>query len=99
MILQKNQREIVPIDIWSDGAFYSVNVLRLSLYTGYDFVTSAGQVHYQLIEHVEDVDGSIFDNVIAEGTVPLTYAVVDIWGTDDQPIFDFTAQHLQLILV
>jgi hypothetical protein len=99
MNLQQNQREITPIDIWSDGSFYSANVLRLSLYTGYDFMVSAGQVHYALIEHNEDVDGSIFDNVITEGNVPLTYALVDTWGTNDQPIFDFVAQHLQLTLV
>ena len=35
----------------------------------------------------------------AEGNVPLTYALVASWGADDQPIFDYVAQELQLTLV
>ena len=99
MNLQANQREITPISIWSDGYTYQANVLRVSLYTGYDFIASPGQVHYDLIQHEEDVDGSIYEAVLASGNVPLTYALVANWGADDQPIFDYVAQQLQLTLV
>lgn len=99
MTLQQNQREIVPIQIWSDGTFYNVNVLTLTNYMGYDFISSAGQVQYSLVQWEQGVDGSIYESVIAQGNVPLTYALVAVWGADDQPIFDFVAQHLQLTLV
>jgi len=99
MNLQANQREITPISIWSEGYTYQANVLRLSLYTGYDFIASPGQVHYDLIQHEEDVDGSIYESVLASGNVPLTYALVANWGADDQPIFDYVAQELQLTLI
>lgn len=99
MTLQENQREITPVSIWTQGYVYQANVLKLCLYTGYDFIVSPGQVHYDLIQHEEDVDGSIFETVLAEGNVPLTYPLVANWGADDQPIFDYVAQELQLILV
>lgn len=99
MNLQANQREITPISIWSEGYTYQANVLNVSLYTGYDFIASPGQVHYALIQHEEDVDGSIYETVLAEGNVPLTYQLVANWGADDQPIFDYVAQELQLTLV
>jgi hypothetical protein len=99
MNLQQNQREITPVSIWTQGFIYEANVLKLCLYTGYDFITSAGQVHYDLIQHNEDVDGSIIETVLAEGNIPLTYQLVANWGVDDQPIFDYVAQELQLTLV
>lgn len=99
MNLQQNQREITPVSIWTQGFVYNANVLKLCLYTGYDFIASAGQVHYDLIQHEEDVDGSIYETILAEGNIPLTYALVANWGADDQPIFDYVAQELQLTLV
>jgi hypothetical protein len=99
MNLQTNQREITPVNIWTQGFTYQANVLKLCLYTGYDFIQSAGEVHYDLIQHEEAPDGSIFETVLAEGNIPLTYALVANWGVDDQPIFDFVAQELQLTLV
>ena len=98
MNLQQNQREITPINIWSQGFTYQANVLRLSLYTGYDFIASPGQVHYDLIQHEVDVDGSIFESVLADGNIPLTYQLVETWGVNDQPIFDYVAQQLQITL-
>lgn len=99
MNLQANQREITPVNIWSQGFTYQANVLKLCLYTGYDFIVSPGQVHYDLIQHEEDINGSIIETVLAEGNVPLTYQLVANWGADDQPIFDYVAQELQLTLV
>jgi len=99
MTIQANQREISPVRIWSKGYIYQAKVLKLCLYTGYDFIASPVQVHYDLIQHEEDVDGSIIETVLAEGNVPLTYQLVANWGADDQPIFDYVAQELQLTLV
>lgn len=99
MNLQANQREITPVSIWSQGYIYNANVLKLCLYTGYDFIVSPGQVHYDLIQHEEDIDGSIIETILAEGNIPLTYPLIANWGADDQPIFDYVAQQLQLTLV
>lgn len=99
MTLQQNQREIVSFDIWKEGVFHPVNVLRLSMYSGYDFIASPGSVHYDLIHHEEDVDGSIYEEIVADGNVPLTFALVATWGADDQPIFDYVAQQLSITLV
>lgn len=99
MNLQANQREIVTFDIWKEGVFHPVNVLKLSVYMGYDFIASPGQVHYDLIHHEVDVDGSIFEEVVAHGYVPLTFALVQQWGADDQIIFDYVAQELSITLV
>jgi len=99
MTLQPNQREIVSFDIWREGVFHPVNVLRLSLYSGYDFIASPGQVHYDLIHQETGVDGSIYEEVIDNGNVPLTFALVATWGADDQPIFDYVAQQLSITLV
>ena len=99
MNLQANQREIVSFDIWKEGIFHPVNVLKLSVYTGYDFIASPGQVHYDLIHHEQDVDGSIYEEIVAYGNVSLTFPIVSNWGADDQPIFDYVAQQLQITLV
>jgi hypothetical protein len=99
MNLQANQREIVSFDIWKEGVFHPVNVLKLGSYSGYDFIASPGQVHYDLIHHEQDVDGSIIEMVVADGYVPLTFALVQQWGADDQIIFDYVAQELAITLV
>jgi hypothetical protein len=99
MNLQANQREIVSFDIWKEGVFHPVNVLKLAVYSGYDFIASPGQVHYDLIHHEVDVDGSIYEEIVAHGYVPLTFQIVSTWGVDDQPIFDYVAQELSITLV
>jgi len=52
-----------------------------------------------LIHHEQDVDGSIYEQVVADGYVPLTFQIVSTWGADDQPIFDYVAQELSITLV
>ncbi len=52
-----------------------------------------------MIHHEEDVDGSILEEIVANGWIPLTFPIVSTWGADDQPIFDYVAQELSITLV
>lgn len=100
MILQQNEIEITPINTWVNGVSKTLNVLRLDNYFQYDFLMCPGRVHYCLCEEGTYIDQSgqqqPMNASIIDGNVDLPWSLVEIWGTDDTPIFDYVLQQLQL---
>lgn len=98
-----NQRAIQAITTWVNGVSKTLTVLQLDNYQGYDFKGSPGEVTYTLCDEVTITDDqgntTTTTNGIVCGIVPLTWPLVDAWGQDDQPIFIFVAEQLNLTLV
>lgn len=96
MKLNINDRQIQPINLWVNGVSSTAEVITLDGYSGYNFVDSAGEVHYVLSSYDAATETK---TSIIQGVVQLSYDVVENWGTDDQPIFDYVAQQLNIELV
>ena len=96
MKLNINDRQIQPINLWVNGVSSTAEVITLDGYSGYNFVDSAGEVHYVLSSYDASTDTKVS---IIQGVVQLSYDVVENWGTDDQPIFDYVAEQLNIELV
>ena len=104
MTLAQNEREIAPVTLWVNGTSYTARVFALNGYAGYNFVDNPGQVQWTLMSYEETTDPNTGDvtvtkNQIMQGITPLTYPLVENWGTDDQPIFVYVAAQLNLTLV
>jgi hypothetical protein len=102
--MQQNEIEIQPINTWVNGEVKTLSVLRLDNYFQYDFLQCPGRVHYCLCEAylqtITDDDGDEIQveqyRSIIDGNVDLPWSLVETWGTDDTPIFDFVLNQLQL---
>lgn len=103
MDLTNNAREITSINIWVNGINKQADVLTADNYFGYDFNGSVGEVFYSLQKYEigTNADGNMFTMLIPiiSGKVQLTTDVVNNWGSDDQIIFNYLAQQLNLTLV
>lgn len=86
-----NVKQITPITTWMYGETKTLTSIRLDHYQGYDFNGSPGYVSYTIL----DGDG----NGVLSGTVRLTWEIVETWGEDDTPIYNFVAETLQLEIV
>jgi hypothetical protein len=95
MNLEVNEREISPVNIWLNGISSTAVVLSLNGYSGYNFIDSPGQVHYNLKSY--DVSTDTKTTVIS-GVCSLDWSTVASWGIDDQPIFDYVANELNITL-
>lgn len=105
MVLDANEREctfstVLRIDNFEnynfkgDSGDVNYTICAYVVEFGFDEVTG---------QPVPDGQGgqafTIFKYPMKSGTLPLTDTVVNQWGADDQPIFDYVAQELQLTLV
>lgn len=105
MVLDANEREcqsngVLRIDSFGEYDFKSnpgivhYTVCFYSVQLGFDEVTG---------QPVPDGNGgqafTIFKYPMKSGTLPLTDTVVSQWGSDDQIIFDYVAQQLNLTLI
>ena len=105
MILDANEREcifstVLRIDNFENYNFkgdpgdvnYTICAYVVEL--GFDEVTG---------QPIPDGNGgqafTIFKYPMQSGTLPLTDTVVSQWGSDDQIIFDYVAQQLNLTLI
>jgi hypothetical protein len=94
--MEQNDRAIQPLNLWINGQSSTADVLTLDGYSGYNFVDSAGEVHYVLSSYDSATDTK---TSIVQGVVQLDYTIVEDWGSDDQPIFEYVAQQLNLVLI
>jgi hypothetical protein len=98
--MKKNEIEILPITTWVNGQIKTLTVLKLDNYFQYDFLMSPGMVHYAICEPkeitLEDGETEILYVSVIDGNIDLPWTLVDNWGTDDTPIFDYVIQQLQL---
>lgn len=91
MELQNNEREISPINTWVNGMVKSGNILMINAFISYDFLGGTSLISYSIVNESRQA--------IAGGDVNIPFSVVNQWGADDQIIFDYVAQQLNLILV
>lgn len=115
MELAQNEREITPVITWVNGVEKPLQILQLDNFWGYNFDNFGGNVHYMLVNYaleprldengdpVLDENGDPVFNIIktpyADGTKELPIPLVQSWGANDQPIFDYVATELNLTLV
>lgn len=95
-----DSRNIKAVKIWQNGVNTSANVLKLYNYGGYSFTNSESYVSYRLgkIITVPTIDDGTREEfvTVTEGSLMLPFEVVQNWGDDDQPIFDYVMQALNL---
>lgn len=84
-----NTRNIQPIAFWSPSGTDEADQIQLYNFHGYDFNGLDSYVSYRMMSSADK-------HVIYEGTVKVPASVVDQWGADDQPIFDFVLTELGL---
>lgn len=99
-MMQDNEIAIQPITTWVNGQTKLLKVMRLDNYFQYDFLMSPGRVHYCLCEEgsytdEQGAEQTIYVSVI-DGNIDLTWELVNAWGSDDTPIFDYVLQTLGL---
>jgi len=102
--MQKNEIKIQPITTWVNGESKTLDVLRLDNYFQYDFLMCPGRVHYCICETYTSISTDDNGNQsqvdqyrsIIDGNVELPWSIVEDWGTDDTPIFDYVLQQLNL---
>lgn len=105
MVLEPNEREIQPVQTWVNGQMKTLQLIRIDRYAGYDFNMSPGHAHYCLCSYsVKDQndENGVYTHylkpTIVDGNIELPWSLVETWGEDDTPIFEYVAQQLNLIL-
>lgn len=91
-----NTRKINAINFWSKDGNKSADTILLYNFHGYNFDGTPSWVSYKLgvIEQLDEESVrfvSYFD-----GSVPVPNNIVQNWGADDEPIFDFVISELNL---
>lgn len=103
MQLEHNERELL------DG-----NLLRVDNYSGYDFLNNPGFVTFSVCKYEEVVGYDSFgqfilrsDNtdqffiakrIIYSATIEMDINVVQNWGVSDDPIFQYVASKIDVVL-
>lgn len=97
-----NARKIQQVNFWKQTGAATADHILLYNFHGYNFDGSDSVVSYKLgfIELVDFVgeDGGQVERwtSLYEGSVMLPNEVVQNWGEDDEPIFDYVIQELNL---
>lgn len=98
-----NLKAIQPINVWINGTINEAQTITLDNYTGYDFKGNPGMVSWTLNAYTYTTDDNqqavVGIRPLISGTVELTTAVVDSWGSSDQIIFDHVASVLNITLI
>lgn len=98
-----NTRKINPINFWSKDGDKLADTILLYNFHGYNFDGTTSWVSYKLgtIEVTEqETEGEVVrtERFISyfEGSIPMPNTVVQAWGQEDEPIFDFVISELNL---
>ena len=91
-----NTRLIQPINFWRDGQDVQATSILLYNFHGYNFNDTDSWVSYKLgVVEVIGEETSVFTSYF-EGSIPVPNTVVQEWGEDDEPIFDYVINTLNL---
>ena len=95
-----NKREIEPVSFWTfDGTKEATHILLYNFHQ-YNFDGSDSVVSYKLgyVDEVVDEDGVEYERWVSltEGSVKLPNSLVQSWGSNDEPIFDYVVEELNL---
>lgn len=108
-----NNKEIQPISFWTPNGEINVSVIGFKNFSDYHFDNGSGYVYYCLISMESNGFQTIIDDNGYESTMPMPQTAIEVyndkihipsnimaqWGADDQIIFNYIAQELQLTLV
>lgn len=108
-----NNKAIQPILFWTPNGEINVSVIGFKDFSDYHFDNGSGWVYYCLISMESNGFQTIIDENGVETTIPMPESAVEVfndkieipssvmaqWGADDQIIFDYVAQQLNLTLV
>lgn len=83
-----NYRPIAPITFWSPSGNQQATRLMLYNFHNYNFDGTDSTVSYRL-QTEEEV-------TLSEGSIAIPDDVVQAWGVDDEPMFDYVATKLNL---
>ena len=90
-----NTRQIQPISTWTPDGEKEISVLAVSNFYDYHFDNGSGKIEYKLIS----VNPQVGATEHFTGVVEIPSSIVQQWGADDEPIFQYVAQTLGLIIV
>ena len=97
-----NIRPIQPISFWQNGDVVEASHLMLYNFHGYDFNDMPSRVSYKLLLLIptsgSEADGIAEPNYVSvyENSVLLPYEIVSVWGEDDEIIWDYVFEQLNL---
>lgn len=91
-----NARKIKPVSFWSKEGDKLADHILLYNFHGYNFDGTDSWVSYKLgkVEQINE-DQEMFYSFF-EGSVPLPNTTVQEWGENDEPIFDYVIEELNL---
>lgn len=87
-----NKRTITPVEFWTPEGNKSAGEILLYNFHGYNFDGTDSIVSYK----IGNTDESGKWTSLSEGSVSLPDDVVQAWGEDDEPIFDYVINELGL---
>lgn len=91
-----NKRKIQTLSFWTTSGVKQADHFMLYNFHRYNFDGSPSMVSYKL-GYLEQVgENPEYFVSLYEGTVSLPDAVVQEWGADDEPIFDYVKEELNL---
>lgn len=94
--MQPNEILINPIETWQNGGVKYLPLIRFNFYSNYDFKGSPGFVNYSLCELCHDASGIPYYQNVHNSVIDLPWSLIENWGNDDTPIFDYVLQQLNL---
>lgn len=91
-----NKRNIQPVSFWTPNGEKQASKIKLFNFHDYNFnQEDTSRVNWNLLE-VVTIDEVESFNVLDSGSVLIPYAIVETWGEDDEPIFDYVITTLGL---
>lgn len=84
-------KQFTPKQLWSTNGIQTIDTIKLTNFTGYDFHESMGRVEYAIGNTIEDVFTPLIN-----GSVELPEEVVNNWGASDEPVIDYVIAKLGL---
>lgn len=91
-----NTRDINEINFWNADGIKQADKIMLYNFHGYNFDGTDSRVSYR-IGYYENTDNDTERwHSLYEGSVNIPNSVVQSWGEDDEPIFDYVIDQLNL---
>jgi len=95
-----NARKIQPLEFWSPDGIKVADYLVLYNFHGYNFDGTDAMVSFRIAELRENpaMHAQYWESRW-EGSIAIPNDVVQTWGEDDEPIFDYVIAQLNLTKV
>lgn len=102
--MKVNERRIEPVTAFSPQGIRTAEYIQLYNFHQYNFDgQDSALVNYELVFYVPEVqedpeaEPKLARGVVFSGTIGIPDDVVQSWGADDEPIFDYVIETLGLV--